>query len=148
MLTFALCCLFSLWLSILLDLILSVDLVSCIVERKRILSMYTRSHQKVEIVFKEDGNKFLDLSGVPDLLKQRSGLTTYLYLRDCYDDLFEDISSCVSQDIPGMSKTIAILGTEGIGKSALFLVILKKLLDAVVEIRSGYIVMFVRTNSA
>eukprot|EP00975_Prorocentrum_lima_P021580 4548237-Prorocentrum_lima.AAC.1 len=28
-----------------------------------------------------------------------------------------------------MSKTIAILGTEGIGKSALFLVILKKLLE-------------------
>eukprot|EP00981_Chlorochromonas_danica_P002512 scaffold486_cov168-Ochromonas_danica.AAC.2 len=77
---------------------------------------------------KEDGNKFLDLSGVPDLLKKQSGLKTYLYLRDCYDDLIKDISSCLSEEVPGRSKTIAILGTEGIGKSALFLVILKSLL--------------------
>eukprot|EP01039_Chlorochromonas_danica_P005685 gene5685-6269_t len=87
-----------------------------------------KEEKKVKIVFKEDGNKFLDLTGVPNFLKERSGLKTYLYLRDCYDDLIEDISSCVSRDIPGKSKRIAILGTAGIGKSALFLVILKRLL--------------------
>eukprot|EP01031_Cornospumella_fuschlensis_P037656 gene37656-45743_t len=44
----------------------------------------------VEIVIKEDGN-FLDLTGVPDQLKLRSGLRKYLYRRDCYDDFIKDI---------------------------------------------------------
>eukprot|EP00981_Chlorochromonas_danica_P005671 scaffold1170_cov158-Ochromonas_danica.AAC.24 len=92
-------------------------------------SAASKKEEKVKIVFKEDGNKFLDLSGVPDLLKKQSGLKTYLYLRDCYDDLIKDISSCLSEEVPGRSKTIAILGTAGIGKSALFLVILKRLLE-------------------
>eukprot|EP01039_Chlorochromonas_danica_P003172 gene3172-3473_t len=67
-------------------------------------SAASKKEEKVKIVFKEDGNKFLDLTGVTD------------------------ISSCLSEEVPGRSKTIAILGTEGIGKSALFLVILKRLL--------------------
>ena len=50
-------------------------------------------------VIKED-EKFLDLTGVPNVLKLRSGLGKYLYRRDCYDDIIKDIivSSKVLQD--------------------------------------------------
>ena len=44
----------------------------------------------MEIVIKED-EKFLDLTGVPDVLKLRSELGNYLYRRDCYDDIIKDI---------------------------------------------------------
>ena len=79
----------------------------------------------VEILIKEEG-KFLDLTGVPDLLKLRSGLRKYLYIRDCYEDFVKDIVTSLPLKA---RKTIAILGTAGIGKSSLFLVILKLLLD-------------------
>jgi hypothetical protein len=79
----------------------------------------------VEIVIKDDG-RFLDLTGVPDLLKLRSGLRKYLYLRDCYDDFIKDILTSLPRK---HCKTIAILGTAGIGKSSLFLVLLKVLLE-------------------
>lgn len=79
----------------------------------------------MEIIIKEEG-KFLDLTGVPDLLKLRSGLRKYLYRRDCYDDFIEDILASLPRK---HCKTIAILGTAGIGKSSLFLVLLKLLLD-------------------
>ena len=76
-------------------------------------------------VIKED-EKFLDLTGVPNVLKLRSALKNYLYRRDCYDDFIKDIIATLPRK-PG--KTIAILGTAGIGKSSLFLVLLKLLLD-------------------
>lgn len=79
----------------------------------------------MEIIITEEG-KFLDLTGVPHLLKLRSGLGKYLYLRDCYDDLIKDILASLPVK---RCKTIAILGTAGIGKSSLFLVILKMLLE-------------------
>jgi len=79
----------------------------------------------VEIVIKED-EKFLDLTGVPDVLKLRSGLGNYLYRRDCYDDIIKDIIATLPRK---HCKTIAILGTTGIGKSSLFLVLLMLLLD-------------------
>jgi len=68
----------------------------------------------------------LELTGVPDLLKLRSGLRKYLYLRDCYNDLIKDILASLPVK---HCKTIAILGTAGIGKSSLFLVVLKMLLE-------------------
>ena len=65
----------------------------------------------VEILIKEEG-KFLDLTGVPDLLKLRSGLRKYLYIRDCYEDFVDDIVA----SLPLKARTtIAILGTAGIG---------------------------------
>eukprot|EP01035_Chromulina_nebulosa_P001490 gene1490-1994_t len=81
--------------------------------------------QKVKILIKEEG-KFLDLARVPEQLKLRSGLGKYLYIRDCYEDFIDDIVA--SLPMRGR-KTIAVLGTAGIGKSSLFLVILKLLLD-------------------
>ena len=74
----------------------------------------------------KENEKFLDLSGVPVRLKLHSGLGNYLYLRDCYDDFIEDIIATLPRR---RCKTIAILGTAGIGKSALFLVLLKLLFD-------------------
>lgn len=79
----------------------------------------------VEILIKEDG-KFLDLRGVPQLLKLRSRLGTYLYIRDCYEDFIADIVTSLPRK---RCKTVAILGTAGIGKSSLFLVVLKLLLE-------------------
>ena len=79
----------------------------------------------MEIIITEDG-KFLDLTGVPHLLKLRSGLGKYLYLRDCYNNLIKDILASLPVK---HCKTIAILGTAGIGKSSLFLVVLKMLLE-------------------
>eukprot|EP01031_Cornospumella_fuschlensis_P034679 gene34679-41995_t len=79
----------------------------------------------LEIVIKEDGN-FLDLTGVPDQLKLRSGLRKYLYRRDCYDDFIKDILASLPRK---HCRTIAILGTAGIGKSSLFLVLLKMLFE-------------------
>ena len=79
----------------------------------------------VEILIKEDG-KFLDLTGVPDLLKLRSNLGKYLYIRDCYEDFIADLVASLPLKA---RKTIAILGIAGIGKSSLFLVILKLLLE-------------------
>eukprot|EP01035_Chromulina_nebulosa_P035568 gene35568-47828_t len=81
--------------------------------------------QKVEILFKTDG-KFLDLTGVPVLLKLRSNLGKYLYIRDCYEDFIADLVASLPRK---PRKVIAILGTAGIGKSSLFLVILKLLLE-------------------
>ena len=83
------------------------------------------AHRLVEIIITEEG-KFLDLTGVPDLLKLRSGLMKYLYRRDCYEDFIKDIIASLSLK---RCKTIAILGTAGIGKSSLFLVLLKMLLE-------------------
>jgi len=79
----------------------------------------------VEIVIKED-EKFLDLTGVPDVLKVRSGLRKYLYRRDCYDDIIKDIIATLPIK---PCKTIAILGTAGIGKNLLLLVWLMLFLD-------------------
>ena len=79
----------------------------------------------VEILIKTDG-KFLDLTGVPDLLKLRSNLGKYLYIRDCYEDFIADLVASLPRKA---RKIIAILGTAGIGKSSLFLVILKLLLE-------------------
>jgi len=79
----------------------------------------------VTIVIKED-EKFLDLTGVPVQLKLRSRLGNYLYRRDCYDDFIKDIIATLPRK---PCKTIAILGTAGIGKSSLFLVLLMLLLD-------------------
>jgi hypothetical protein len=63
----------------------------------------------VEIVIKED-EKFLDLTGVPDVLKYlyRSGLRKYLYRRDCYDDIIKDIITTLPIK---PRKTIAIITT-------------------------------------
>lgn len=79
----------------------------------------------MEIIIKEEG-KFLDLTGVPDSLRLRSGLKKYLYRRDCYEDFIADIIASLPVK---HCKTIAILGTAGIGKSSLFLVLLKMLLE-------------------
>ena len=79
----------------------------------------------VEIIFNEEG-KFLDLDGIPRLLKLRSGLEKYLYIRDCYDDIIADIAASLPKKC---CKAVAILGTAGIGKSSLFLVVLKLLLE-------------------
>ena len=81
----------------------------------------------MEILIKTNG-KFLNLTGVPDLLKLRSNLKKYLYLRDCYEDFIADLVASISMH-PHIRKTIAILETPGIGKSSLFLVILKLLLE-------------------
>jgi hypothetical protein len=78
----------------------------------------------VDIEIKED-EKFLDLTGVPAVLKLRSGLGNYLYPRDCYDDIIKDIITTLPRKY---CKTIAMLGTAGIGKSSLFLVWLMLLL--------------------
>jgi hypothetical protein len=48
----------------------------------------------VEILIKEEG-KFLDIGDVPSLLKLRSTLTNYLYIRDCYEVLISDIVACL-----------------------------------------------------
>ena len=53
-------------------------------------------------------------------------LGKYLYRRDCYDDIIKDIIATLPRK---HCKTIAILGTAGIGKSSLFLVLLMLLLD-------------------
>ena len=79
----------------------------------------------MEIIIKED-EKFLDLTDVPEVLKVRSGLGKHLYRRDCYDDIIKDIIATLPRK---HCKTIAILGTAGIGKSSLFLVLLMLLID-------------------
>lgn len=79
----------------------------------------------VGISIKQEG-KFLDLTDVPLRLKLRSNLRTYVYIRDCYEDIIADIVASLPRK---KCKTIAILGTPGIGKSALFLVVLKLLLE-------------------
>ena len=76
-------------------------------------------------VIKED-EKFLDLTGVPKKLKVRSRLGKYLYRRDCYGDIIKDIIATLPIK---PCKTIAMLGTAGIGESSLFLVLLLLLLD-------------------
>mmetsp|Transcript_28292 Transcript_28292/g.40283 ORF Transcript_28292/g.40283 Transcript_28292/m.40283 type:complete len:549 (-) Transcript_28292:2003-3649(-) len=81
--------------------------------------------EKVKIIFKEEG-KFLDLTGVPLHLKIPAGLESFLYIRDCYEVFIDDIVASLPQK---PCKTIAILGTAGIGKSSLFLVVLKLLLE-------------------
>lgn len=63
---------------------------------------------------------------MPHLLKLRSGLKKYLFLRDCYEDFIKDIIASLPRK---HCKTIAILGTAGIGKSSLFLVVLKILFE-------------------
>jgi ABC-type transport system involved in cytochrome bd biosynthesis fused ATPase/permease subunit len=74
----------------------------------------------VTIVIKED-EKFLDLTGVPVQLKLRSRLGNYLYRRDCYDDFIKDLIATLPRK---PCKTIAILGTAGLGKRSLVLVLL------------------------
>lgn len=86
----------------------------------------------MEIVIKEDG-KFLDLTGVPDQLKLRSGLGRHLYLRGCYYDFIEDILASLPMK---RCRTVAILGTAGIGKSSLFLLLLKMLLEDPAHLQS------------
>ena len=78
-----------------------------------------------EIIIKQEG-KFLDLTNVPFELKLRSGLKNYLYIRDCYELIIADVVS--SLPLKG-SMNFAILGTAGIGKSSLFIFILKSLLE-------------------
>ena len=89
------------------------------------LSLPGHCGRLVEIVIKEDG-KFLDLTGVPNQLRLRSGLRKYMYRRNCYDELIEEILTSLPL-LP--CKTVAIQGATGIGKSSLFLVLLKMLLD-------------------
>ena len=79
----------------------------------------------VEIIFNKEG-KFLDLTGIPPFLKLRSALRKYLYIRDCYDVIIADIAASLPKK---WWKAVAILGTAGIGKSSLFLVVLKELLE-------------------
>ena len=79
----------------------------------------------VEILIKAEG-KFLDLTDVPPLLKLRSGLRKYLYIRDCYEEFIADIVTSMPLKA---RRTVAILGTAGIGKSSLFLVVLKLLFE-------------------
>lgn len=79
----------------------------------------------VEIIFKKEG-KFLNLTGIPPFLKLRARLKDYLYIRDCYDDIIADIAVSLPKKL---CKAVAILGTAGIGKSSLFLVVLKRLLE-------------------
>jgi hypothetical protein len=59
-------------------------------------------------------------------LKLRSGLSNVLYIRDCYKAIIDDIVISLPVKV---CKTFAILGTAGIGKSSLFLFVLKCLLD-------------------
>eukprot|EP01031_Cornospumella_fuschlensis_P027412 gene27412-33107_t len=92
----------------------------------------TSKKQKMEIIITEEG-KFLNLTGVPKLLKLRSGLGKYLYLRDCYNDLINNILASLTLK---HCKTVAILGTTGIGKSSLFLVMLKMLLENPADVLS------------
>ena len=83
------------------------------------------SVELVEIFITQDG-KFLDITRVPDQLKLRSGLEKYLYIRDCYELIIADIV----ESLPiKKRKTVAILGTAGIGKSSLFMVVLKLLIE-------------------
>lgn len=60
-------------------------------------------------------------------MKLRSELNDYLYIRDCYEILIDDIFT--SLRVLNTRKTVAILGTAGIGKSSMFLVLLKLLLE-------------------
>lgn len=78
----------------------------------------------MEIVIEEDG-KFLDITRVPDSLKDRSALKKYVFKRDCYVDLFENIFSVLPKK---KRKTVVVTGTAGIGKSSFFLFILNLLL--------------------
>jgi len=83
------------------------------------------SVELVEIFITQDG-KFLDITRVPEQLKLRSGLEKYLYIRDCYELIIADIV----ESLPiKKRKTVAILGTAGIGKSSLFMVVLKLLIE-------------------
>ena len=78
----------------------------------------------INVIKKEE--KFLELTDVPRKLTVRSRLRKYLYRRDCYDDIIKDIIATLPRK---HCKTIAILGTAGIGKSSLFLVLLMLLID-------------------
>ena len=80
----------------------------------------------MEIVITEK-EKFLDLTGVPSHLRLRSKLGRYMFRRDCYDDFIDDI--CKSLPKIKLCKAVAILGTAGIGKSSLFMLLLKKLIE-------------------
>lgn len=88
---------------------------------------YVVKKAKVEIVFQEMEDKFLDLSGVPVELKVRSRIGKYLYKRECFNNFIKDIVRSLSKN--KRCKTMAILGTAGIGKSALFLLLVKLLLE-------------------
>ena len=68
----------------------------------------------------------MDVTRVPAQLKLRSGLENYLYIRDCYEVI---IANFVESLPLKKRKTVAILGTAGIGKSSLFMVVLKLLIE-------------------
>ena len=78
-----------------------------------------------EIFIKQEG-KFLDITRVPARLKLRSRLKNYLYIRDCYEVIIANIVESLSLKD---KKTVAILGTAGIGTSSLFLIVLKLLIE-------------------
>jgi hypothetical protein len=63
------------------------------------------------------------LPGVPPMLRERSGLEKHLYLRDCYDDFVADMLATLPMAI---RRTVAIMGTAGVGNSSM---LLKLLLD-------------------
>lgn len=67
---------------------------------------------------------FLELIAVPHRIKLRSRLERFLYIRPCYSMLLADIST----SLPKLScKTVAVLGTAGIGKSSFLLYCIFKL---------------------
>lgn len=85
------------------------------------------SVEMAEIFIKqEEEGKFLDITRVPAQLKLRSGLENYLYIRDCYEVIIANIVESLSLK---HKKTVAILGTAGIGTSSLFLIVLKLLIE-------------------
>jgi hypothetical protein len=68
---------------------------------------------------------FLDVSGVPRTLKEKASTVDYLYERKCYADFFQDI--VISLPL-SLRRTVAVLGTAGIGKSVWFLFCLREFL--------------------
>jgi hypothetical protein len=71
-----------------------------------------------------DSSPFLELVDIPWVIKRRSNLRKFLFLRECYAPLLEEITATLPRLL---HKTVAVLGTGGIGKSAFLLYCIHRL---------------------
>lgn len=79
----------------------------------------------MEIKFQQDG-EFLELLAVPDQIRLRSRVQRFLYIRECYPLLLDDITKSLPRTD---NRTVAVLGTAGIGKSTFLLYCIYRLQD-------------------
>ena len=91
--------------------------------------------QKISEIIKAElltnNPKFVNLQKVPRVLMTRNGLlNTNLYIRSCYNDIYEEIKSDFSTvEQNHKQPNFAVIGTAGIGKSSFFLYFLWRYME-------------------